>query len=182
MEIREIEKQMNSWDDMLYPHLWATIRGTYYGVISQEQMEEECFYIARRAIAAFKFPRISTEYKVVYYVRNEDGIFEEVDEEDENFDDAIPHGYFVNDLTYDEIEIIIAWMKVYWCEYQLSNADNFEDMYTDANIKTYSRANLVDKNLKLLKEYRAYARDLENSYSRVTATRKPSLGDVNSDE
>ena len=73
-------------------------------------------------------------------------------------------------------------MKVYWCEYQLSNADNFEDIYTDANIKTYSRANLVDKNLKLLKEYREYARDLENSYSRVTSARKPSLGDVNSDE
>ena len=53
-------------------------------------------------------------------------------------------------------------MKVYWCEYQLSNADNFEDVYTDVNIKTYSRANLVDKNLKLLKEYREYARDLEN--------------------
>jgi hypothetical protein len=70
-------------------------------------------------------------------------------------------------------------MKVYWCEHQISNADNFEDMYTDANIKTYSRANAVDKNLKLLAEYRKYARDLETRYGRVTADRKPSLGDVN---
>ena len=181
METREFKLE-NSWDELLYPHLWATIRGTYYGVISQEQMEEECFYIACRAVAAFKFPKISTDYEVVYFIRNEDGVFVEVDEEDEHFDDAVPHAFFVNKLSYDEIEVILAWMKVYWCEYQLSNADNFEDIYTDANIKTYSRANLVDKNLKLLKEYREYARDLENRYSRVTSVRKPSLGDVNSDE
>lgn len=181
METREFKLE-NSWDELLYPHLWATIRGTYYGVISQEQMEEECFYIACRAVAAFKFPKISTDYEVVYFIRNEDGVFVEVNEEDENFDDAVPHAFFVNKLSYDEIEVILAWMKVYWCEYQLSNADNFEDIYTDANIKTYSRANLVDKNLKLLKEYREYARDLENRYSRVTSVRKPSLGDVNSDE
>ena len=177
-----IAQQNNSWDEVLYPHLWATIRGSYYGIISQEQMEEECFYIACRAIAAFKFPRISTEYQVVHYIRNEDGVFVEVNEDDEDFDKSIPHAYFLNKLTYSEIEVILAWMKVYWCEYQLSNADNFEDIYTDVNIKTYSRANLVDKNLKLLKEYREYARDLENWYSRVNSTRKPSLGDVNSDE
>ena len=58
-------------------------------------------------------------------------------------------------------------MKVYWCEDQISNADNFEDVYTDANIKTYSRANAVDKNMKLMAEFRQYAKDLETRYSRV---------------
>lgn len=107
METREFKLE-NSWDELLYPHLWATIRGTYYGVISQEQMEEECFYIACRAVAAFKFPKISTDYEVVYFIRNEDGVFVEVDEEDENFDDAVPHAFFVNKLSYDEIEVILA--------------------------------------------------------------------------
>ena len=55
-------------------------------------------------------------------------------------------------------------------------------MYTDSNIKTYSRANAVDKNLKLLAEYRKYARDLETRYSRTTVDRKPSLGDINNDD
>ena len=91
-------------------------------------------------------------------------------------------GRFLNNLSYAELEIIIAWMKVYWCENQISNADNFDDMYTDVNIKTFSRANAVDKNMKLMAEYRKYARDLENRYSRVTDQQKPSLGDVNSDE
>ena len=168
---------MQYWDNVLYPPFRATIRGEYYGVITEEQLDEECFFLAQRAVAAFKFPKISTEYKTFYAVRNEDNEIEEVDIED--CPDAVKHAYLVNDLTYAEIEILIAWMKVYWCENQISNADNFEDIYTDANIKTYSRANAVDKNMKLMAEYRSYARDLENRYSRVNDSRKPSLGDIN---
>lgn len=171
---------MQYWDNVLYPPFRATIRGEYYGVISQEDIDEECFNLAQRAIAAFKFPKISTEYKTFYAVRNSDNELEEVDPQE--VPDAILHGYFVNDLTYAEIEVLIAWMKVYWCENQISNADNFEDMYTDANIKTYSRANAVDKNMKLMAEYREYARELENRYSRVNGERKPSFGDINEDE
>lgn len=170
----------NIWDDVLYPSFWASIRGDIYGVISRDVMDEQMFHLARRAISAFKFPKISTEYEVFYAIR---------DTEDENLlqivDDSssgIPHGCFVNDLGYDEIEIILAWMKVYWCEQLLSNADNFDDIYTDANIKTYSRANLVDKNMKLMSTYRDYARELETRYSRTTAERKPSLGGINGDE
>lgn len=182
------------WDDILYPSFRATIRGEYYGLISRDDMDEECYNLAKRAISAFKFPKISTNYTTFYAIRVNkekyeetgelihDETSEQIVEIDENHEYAIPHACFNNELSYDEIEIILAWMKVYWCENQLSNADNFEDMYTDANIKTYSRANAVDKNLKLLTTYRNYARDLENRYSRVTAARKPSLGDINSDE
>ena len=72
-------------------------------------------------------------------------------------------------------------MKVYWVEQLLSNADNFEDIYTDSNIKTYSRANAVDKNTKLMDQYRTYARDLETRYSRVNAFRGASIGDINNE-
>jgi len=170
---------MQFWDDVLYPPFRATIRGEYYGIITQEDIDEECFNLAMRAISAFKFPKISTEYKTFYAVRDANNELEEVNLED--CPDAIMHGYFVNDLTYAEIEVLIAWMKVYWCENQLSNADNFDDMYTDANIKTYSRANAVDKNMKLMAEYRSYAQELETRYSRVNDSKKPSMGDINED-
>lgn len=171
---------MQYWDNILYPSFRATIRGEYYGVISQDDMDEECFHLAERAIAAFKFPKISTKYETFYAVRNADNQLEEVDPEE--IEEAIPHGYFLEDLTYAEIEILIAWMKVYWCENQISNADNFDEIYTDVNIKTYSRANAVDKNMKLMAEYREYARELENRYSRVNEERKPSMGDINSED
>lgn len=72
-------------------------------------------------------------------------------------------------------------MKVYWCEKQISNADNFEELYTDMNIKTYSRANAVDKNLKLMSEFRDYARRLETDYSR-SSSHSPTIGGINEDE
>ena len=167
---------MQLFDDVLYPSIRATIRGSYYGIITEDFIDEECYHLAKRAISAFKFPRISTDYKTFYAVRQEDGTLKEVDQEEEG---AIPHGKFINTLTDAEIEVIIAWMKVYWCENQISNADNFDDMYTDANIKTFSRANAVAQNTKLMAEYRNYARDLENRYSRINTERRPSLGDIN---
>lgn len=171
---------MQYWDDVLYPSFRAIIRGEYYGYISQDDMDEECFYLAKRAVATFKFPRISTDYITFYAIRDSEGNLEEVGEGE--YPEAILHGYFENDLTSAELEILIAWMKVYWCEKQISNADNFEDMYTDANIKTFSRANAVDKNMKLMAEFRDYARRLETDYSRTSASRTPTIGDVNSDE
>ena len=50
----------------------------------------------------------------------------EVEEDDENFENAIPHGRFLQPIGYEEIEVILAWMKVFWCEHLLSNSDNFD--------------------------------------------------------
>ena len=197
---------MQYWDDILYPNFISTIRGQYYGVISRDSLDEECYNYAVRAVAAFKFPRIDTSFTTFYAIREKDAngvennILNEVDPA--FYPDAVPHAYFNNDLTAAEIEVIIAWMKVYWCETQLSNADNFEDLYTDANIKTFSRANAVDKNTNLMKMYRENARDLENRYSRIyvdtvtetsvdgnglttvktTKSRTPSIGRINEEE
>lgn len=70
-------------------------------------------------------------------------------------------------------------MKAYWCENQLSSSNNFEDVFTDSNIKTYSRANLVDKTNALWKSYVSQAKELENNYGRVKNF-TPTLGDINS--
>ena len=171
------------WDNILYPSFRATIRGEYYGIISQDDLDEECYNIACRAIAAFKFPKISTAYETFYAIRNEEtNAIEEVEEDDENFENAIPHGRFLQPVGYEEVEVILAWMKVFWCEHLLSNSDNFDGIYTDSNIKTFSPANLVDKNTNLLKVYRENAKDIENRYSRVNTLSIPSIGDENSDE
>jgi len=168
---------MQYWDDVIYPSFRASIRGDLYGIISRDSMDETCYYLACRAISAFKFPKISTAYTTFYATRdpNDPETLVEVDSDDSN---AIPHGYFINDLTYAELEIILAWMKVYWCEQLISSSDNFEDIYTDSNIKTYSRANMVQQNVKLLETYRKYARDLETRYGRVN-NYQPTIGDIN---
>ena len=69
-------------------------------------MDEECYHLAVRAISAFKFPRIPTEYKTFYAVRDEENRLVECTEDEH--EEAIPHGYFVNELTSAEIEVLIA--------------------------------------------------------------------------
>lgn len=97
---------MQVWDDILYPPFRAIIRGEYYGIVGQDSLDEECYNLARRAVAAFKFPKISTEYETFWAIRQEDGSLEEVTSDT---DGAIPHGRFISDdLTYAEIEIIMA--------------------------------------------------------------------------
>lgn len=171
---------MQYWDNVLYPPFRATIRGAYYGIITQDDIDEELYNLACRAIAAFKFPRISTDYRTFYAIRpNENSdVLQEVDEDE----GGIPHGYFVNDLTEAELNIIIAWMKAFWCELQVSSSDNFEDVYTDSNIKTFSRANAVDKATTLWKTYVDRAKELEMNYGRVSTLRTPTIGDINSNE
>lgn len=168
---------MQYWDDILYPPFRAQIKGEYYGVVTQDDIDEECYNIACRAVSTFKFPKISTDYTTFYAIRVDENTLEQVDP-DEN-EDAIPHAYFNNDLTRSEIEVILAWMQYYWCEQLISNTDNFEEIYTDSNIRSYSRANAVAQNLKLLQNYRSTAQEMETRYSRVNDERKPAMGDIN---
>lgn len=166
------------WDNLLYKPMMATIRGSIYGVISRDELDEELFNIAKRAVNTFKFPRIKTDYTVFYAVRKEyDPETLELSTSDDA--DAVPHAAFENVLTDKEVEVLLAWMKVYWIENLLSNADDFENTYTDSNIKTFSRANLVQQNTQRYKEFLAQAHEIETRYSRVNADRGATIGDIN---
>lgn len=158
----------------------ATIRGTYYEVITQDELDEELYHIAVRAINTFKFPHVSLDYKTFYAVRSNDDPNELI-EVDENLVGSVPHGYFVNKITDKEIAVLLAWMKVYWIEEFMSSSDDFENVYTDSNLKTFSRANLIQQNETRYKDYVLRARETETNYSRTT-NYTPTLGGINSDE
>ena len=168
---------MQRWDDCLYPAFRDTIRGSYYGVITKDLLDEGCYYLACRAIATFKFPHISLEYTTYYAKTDDNGNTVEVADDDT---DGVPHAYFNSDeVGSSEVSIIIAWMKVYWCDRLMSNSNNYEDIYTDSNIKTFSKANAIDKWIKQYSTYRADARELEEHYSRVNTGKSPAVGDIN---
>lgn len=97
------------WDDVLYPPFRATIRGEYYGIISEREMDEECYNLVLRAVATFKYPRISTEYVTFYAIRTNENQLQEVSVSELNdYPDATLHGYFVNELTFAELQVLIA--------------------------------------------------------------------------
>ena len=82
------------WDNLLYRPMMATIRGSIYGVISRDELDEQLFNIAKRAVNTFKFPRVKTNYTVFYAVRKE---FDPETLElaaTSDTEGAIPHGVF----------------------------------------------------------------------------------------
>lgn len=69
-------------------------------------LDEECYYLACRAIDAFKFPHTSLDYTTYYAKTDDSGITAEVTDDDQ---DGVPHAYFNSDeVGSAEVSIIIA--------------------------------------------------------------------------
>lgn len=54
------------WEKVLYPPILATISGEIYITMTENALKQELYYLAKRAIAAFKFPKQSLKYSVEY--------------------------------------------------------------------------------------------------------------------
>lgn len=165
---------MQYWEEKLYPMFLQGIEGDRFRFMTDATIEELCYSLATRAISSFKFPRVSLSYSCTYL----DALGHEVTKSD-NW--VVQKWYFENDVTDKEITVLIAWMKAMWYGDLNSNADDFSEQYTDANIKSFSKANHIDKNWKKYTEALAVARRLEHDYSRVNSDGAPAVGDINSD-
>lgn len=143
---------MKYWDEVLFPDVLRLIRGERYLVMSDRQIADELITLAKQAVSNFLFPNISLEYAF---------------EEDESNLVFPQRYYFVNDPTDRELAIIIAWMEFYWCKLVVSNADNFNNVYFDSNIKAFSPGNMLHNYRVMMENYRDEARRLESRYYRA---------------
>lgn len=154
------------WDEVLFPEVLTTIRGERYLAMSDRQIADELITLAKQAINTFLFPYVSLEYSY---------------QEDPNNLAFPKRYYFVSDeLTDRELGIIITWMQFYWCKLIVSNADNFNNVYFDSNIKSFSPGNVLHNYRALMEQYRDEARRLESRYYRGTPT--PSIGGTIDDD
>ena len=162
--------QNNYWSSCLYPLFLSSLSSCTLASYTDQELQNELDILVKRAIARFKFPKISLDY--------------EYDETIENTNLPIVERstkgyYFVNDIGYREIEVILAWMKVYWLEYQLSKERNYENLYADKDVKAFSSGNLISAIDKAYSTMMFTARKVEEDYGRVSANGKPAIGDVN---
>lgn len=152
------------WSSDLYPLFLRTVSSCTYVSLTDAELENELSGLARRAIARFKFPKISLNY----------GFDTTMDEE------GIPFGYyFEEDPSMLELNVILAWMKVYWLEYQLSKERNYENVYADKNVTAFSSGNLISSMEKAYNALRTEARKCEEDYGRINKNGKPAIGDIN---
>ena len=145
---------MEYWDEVLFPDVLRLIRGERYLVMSDHQIADELITLAKQAINNFLFPNVSLEYAY---------------EEDETNMIFPRRYYFVNDPTDRELAVIIAWMNYFWCKLIVSNADNFNNVYFDSNIKAFSPGSMLHNYRTMMYNYRDEARRLESRYYRSDA-------------
>lgn len=143
---------MEYWDEVLFPDVLRLIRGERYLVMNERQIADELITLAKQAINNFLFPNVSLEYA---YEEDEDNL-------------VFPRRYyFIDNPTDKEIAIIIAWMNYFWCKLIVANADNFNNVYFDSNIKSFSPGNVLHNYRVMQGAYRDEARRLESRYYRA---------------
>lgn len=145
------------WHECLFPLFLSTISSCTYASFTDEELMQELDNLAVRAIARFRFPRVDLAF-----------------EKDDN------GYYFINDVTFREIDIIICWMKVLWIEYQLSKEQNYQNLYADKDVKAFSSGNLIASIEKAFNTMMMHARKAEEFYYR-SKDNKPTLGELNDD-
>lgn len=160
----------NYWNSCLYPLFLSSLNSCTLASYTDQELQDELDILAKRAIAKFKFPKIDLSYGY----------------DDNTIDDAKPvverqkaGYYFINEVGMREIIVIVAWMKVYWLEYQLSREKNYENLYADKDVKAFSSGNLISSIEKAYSTMRTAARKDEEDYYRINADGKPAIGDIN---
>lgn len=149
---------LNSWDKCLFPLFLSSLSSCTLASYTDEELNSELNNFAIRAIARFRFPRVSLQW-----VTDEENI----------------NSFVSNDISYKEFDVIVAWMKVIWLEYQLSKERNYENLYADKDVKTFSSGNLIQSIAKALNEMITTARKIEEFYYRADNSGNALIGDVN---
>ena len=154
------------FEDDLFPQFLQSLDSCTISEYSNFEIQNQISMLAIRAIADFKFPKVSLEYSF---------------DETINAATAIAKGYYFlsNDVSQKEYNVIVARMKQYWVEFQLSQERLFYNAYYDKDIRLHSPGNTIHNLDKLFKTFKGLADKAEYNYYRVNAYGRPTWGDIN---
>lgn len=156
----------NYWETNLYPQFLLTVDSCTLSEFTNFEIQNQLGYLAIRAITDFKFPKISLVYDF-------DSTIDPLTEIAKGY-------YFVSDnVGQKEFNVILARMKQYWIEFQISQERLFSNMYYDKDVRLHSPGNTLDKLDKMYKTFLARADKAEYDYGRVENAGTPALGAIN---
>jgi hypothetical protein len=130
------------------------------------EIQSQLSYLVIRAVNDFKFPKMSLAYD----------LDETVNEETQE-----PYGYYFTNTTVGqkEFNVVLARMKQYWIEFQISQERLFANAYYDRDIRLHSPGNTIDKLIKMFTTFKGAADIAEFNYGRVSSIGTAVLGDIN---
>lgn len=154
------------WKYTIFPTFLDAIRDCTYVALEDVDLTTTLNNIAKNAIQDFHFPKCSLAFE-------EDTSRDPLDGEEYGY-------YFTDDNIGDaEYKVIIACMKVYWVEAQITWDNNFKNPYYDKDIKGYSPANMLTAMKNTLEAFERRAKEAKYDYGRITKKGSIAWGKVN---
>lgn len=154
------------WKYVLFPTFLDAIRDCTYVEMEDVDLTTTLTNITKSAIEDFHFPKCSLAYA-------EDTSRDPIDGE--------AYGYYFTDENIGEAEykILIAYMKVYWVEAQITWDNNFKNPYYDKDIKGYSPANMLKAMQSMLELFITRAKNASYDYGRIDKNGFVAWGQIN---
>lgn len=156
----------NYWENQLFPQFLQTVDSCTLSSFSNFEIQNQLNYLAIRALNDFKFPKVSLAYAFDAAVNPDT-------------EEAFGNYFISDDVKQPEISVILARMKQYWIEFQISQERLFANAYYDRDIRLHSPGNTIDKLIKMFTTFKSAADMAEFNYGRVSETGEPSLGEIN---
>lgn len=155
------------WENDLFPQFLQSIDSVTLSELSNLEIQNHLNNLAKRAIVDFKYPDYSLDYEF---------------DDDENPETGESYGYyFVNEnIGQRELNVILARMKVYWIDVQLSQERNFKNDYYDVHVRLHSPGNMIAQLVRMRNTFKNAADEAERRYySRNIETGEPRIGGIN---
>lgn len=154
------------WKYTIFPVFLDAVRDCTYVAMEDVDMASTLNNITKQAIQDFLFPKCSLEY-------DEDTSRDPLDSEE--------YGYYFTDENIGDAEykVIVALMKVYWVQAQITWDNNFRNPFYDKDIKGYSPANMLNAMKSTLETFQANAKAACFNYNRVDKEGNIAWGKVN---
>ena len=157
---------LNYWEKHLFPQFLQSVDSCTLSDFSNFEIQNQLNYLVVRAVHDFKFPKYSLEYALDETVSDVTGEM---------------NGYYFVDSRVGQAEfnVILARMKQYWIEFQISQERMFANAYYDRDVRLHSPGNTIDKLIKMYTTFKTSADIAEFNYGRVSEEGSPALGEIN---
>ena len=163
---------MNTEFSVVYDSFLSKITDDMYLQLTEVdtfRMLEELLF---SAIEKFEFPRINL-WDYEFFEVQDETVYNGIES---HYQDVVAiiysGGYFNNELTHEQINILAVYMIVEWLSQQLASIENTRMKYSGSDFKFTSQANHMSKILQLKKDYEREGFHLQRLYKRRIPDRK----------
>ena len=158
---------MNTDFSVVYDSFLSKITDDMYLQLSELDTYRMLEELLLSAIEKFEFPRINlTDYELGE-IQNGNDTYNGTESNNEDVEAVIySGGYFNNELTHEEVNILAVYMIVQWISQQLASVENTRMKYSGSDFKFTSQANHMQKLLQMKKDYEREGFHLQRLYKR----------------